>query len=145
MSIKFFPAALFTLFLTGCATNFQAPPLSANNPASAEAREAATPAARPMLRRDALTEKTNEQLASTSSGSPSFQPSKMQQMHHAMKGMEGMQHGDSGATKMDSPQNKLNTAKSYYTCFMHPNVHQDKPGKCPICGATLVKEEKEQK
>ncbi len=26
----------------------------------------------------------------------------------------------------------------YYTCTMHPSVHQDAPGKCPICGMELV-------
>jgi Cu(I)/Ag(I) efflux system membrane fusion protein len=26
----------------------------------------------------------------------------------------------------------------YYTCTMHPFIHQDKPGNCPICGMTLV-------
>ncbi|MBX7149557.1 multicopper oxidase domain-containing protein [bacterium] len=27
-----------------------------------------------------------------------------------------------------------------YTCVMHPQIHSDKPGNCPICGMTLVKE-----
>ncbi|HVW96182.1 MAG TPA: HlyD family efflux transporter periplasmic adaptor subunit [Mucilaginibacter sp.] len=26
-----------------------------------------------------------------------------------------------------------------YTCPMHPQVHEDHPGSCPICGMTLVK------
>ncbi len=26
----------------------------------------------------------------------------------------------------------------YYTCSMHPSVHADKPGQCPICGMNLV-------
>jgi hypothetical protein len=26
-----------------------------------------------------------------------------------------------------------------YTCPMHPEVQQDHPGKCPICGMNLVK------
>ncbi|MCU7551843.1 efflux RND transporter periplasmic adaptor subunit [Chitinophagaceae bacterium LB-8] len=29
-------------------------------------------------------------------------------------------------------------AKQEYTCPMHPQIVQDKPGKCPICGMTLV-------
>jgi Cu(I)/Ag(I) efflux system membrane fusion protein len=30
-------------------------------------------------------------------------------------------------------------AEDYYTCPMHPQVHSDKPGVCPICGMDLVK------
>ena len=26
----------------------------------------------------------------------------------------------------------------YYTCSMHPQIHRDEPGNCPICGMTLV-------
>jgi len=32
-------------------------------------------------------------------------------------------------------------AKVYYTCSMHPQVHEDKPGNCPICGMKLIKVE----
>ena len=28
--------------------------------------------------------------------------------------------------------------KTMYTCSMHPQVRQDHPGKCPICGMTLI-------
>jgi Cu(I)/Ag(I) efflux system membrane fusion protein len=28
--------------------------------------------------------------------------------------------------------------KVYYTCSMHPQVHEDAPGKCPICGMDLI-------
>ena len=28
---------------------------------------------------------------------------------------------------------------SYYTCPMHPSVHKNKPGACPVCGMALVK------
>lgn len=30
-------------------------------------------------------------------------------------------------------------ADTYYTCPMHPNVHEKHPGRCPICGMRLVK------
>lgn len=30
------------------------------------------------------------------------------------------------------------TAKQQYTCRMHPQIVKDKPGKCPLCGMTLV-------
>ena len=29
------------------------------------------------------------------------------------------------------------TAKTIYTCPMHPEIEQDRPGDCPICGMTL--------
>ncbi|MFN2477416.1 MAG: efflux RND transporter periplasmic adaptor subunit [Chthoniobacterales bacterium] len=39
--------------------------------------------------------------------------------------------GKPGAPKADSNVN-------YYTCTMHPSVHANEPGKCPICGMELV-------
>lgn len=33
--------------------------------------------------------------------------------------------------------------ETYYTCSMHPQVHEDHPGKCPICGMGLTKVEVE--
>src|SRR5258706_14381541 len=32
----------------------------------------------------------------------------------------------------------------YYTCSMHPNVMQEKPGNCPICGMKLLEAKKSQ-
>lgn len=29
--------------------------------------------------------------------------------------------------------------EGYYTCSMHPQVHEHKPGNCPICGMSLIK------
>ena len=133
------------LLLSSCATNFQPPPLSASNPASVEAKESVTPAAKPMLGRDALTQKTNERLAASMPGNPNFQPSEMQQMLHDVRGMEGLQHEKTGALKRDSGEEKSMSGKFYYTCVMHPQIHQDKPGNCPICGMTLIKKEEGQK
>ena len=36
-------------------------------------------------------------------------------------------HGSNGNSNVD-----------YWTCTMHPSVHSKDPGKCPICGMTLV-------
>jgi len=33
------------------------------------------------------------------------------------------------------------TAKTEYTCPMHPEVVQDEPGKCPKCKMDLVEKE----
>jgi hypothetical protein len=49
---------------------------------------------------------------------------------------------NSSAPKVDSPITKpVELASFYYTCPMHPEIHSDKTGKCPICGMDLVKEE----
>lgn len=47
--------------------------------------------------------------------------------------------GSSDAQKQ--PTTQESNTQVYYTCTMHPEVHSDKPGKCPICGMELVKKE----
>ena len=106
-SIRVFAGVFCTQGLIGCAANFQPPPLSVTNPASVQAKESVTPVARPTLGLDALTQKTNERLATNAPGSPSFQPSEMEQMHHGMSGMEGMQHDKPGMAKMASGIHRL--------------------------------------
>jgi rubrerythrin len=89
------------------------------------------------------------------------QPGQMKQ-GGAMKGHEEMQQGapaqpdkkavademkktademkkTSDAMKQKSEQSK--PQNFYYTCPMHPQIHADKPGQCPICGMTLIKKE----
>jgi hypothetical protein len=45
----------------------------------------------------------------------------------------------SGSTDKTSGSNDtIQSAKTQYTCTMHPEVIQDKPGKCPKCGMDLV-------
>jgi RND family efflux transporter MFP subunit len=46
--------------------------------------------------------------------------------------LTGCDRGNSGASNSSS-QNK-----TLYTCGMHPQVIQDKPGNCPICGMKLT-------
>ncbi len=36
------------------------------------------------------------------------------------------------------PQKNGSRKIDYWTCSMHPQIHADKPGNCPICGMTLV-------
>jgi membrane fusion protein, copper/silver efflux system len=46
----------------------------------------------------------------------------------------------SGCNKQQKENVKDENA--YYTCPMHPQIHENAPGKCPICGMDLVKKEK---
>lgn len=45
--------------------------------------------------------------------------------------------GVTGCTKSEPAQSGGTQAKQY-TCSMHPEVVQDKPGKCPKCGMALT-------
>ena len=110
--------------LAGCAAT-QPPPLSANNPASAEAREGRTSPPPRLRADDELTKKANARLAGDAPVQPQYQPTEMGKM-------PGSEHESMNMGGEQKP------AKSYWTCVMHPQVRQDKPGKCPICGMTLV-------
>ena len=45
-----------------------------------------------------------------------------------------------GCTQKRPPETKQNAeAEAYFTCSMHPQVHQPGPGQCPICGMALIK------
>ena len=43
-----------------------------------------------------------------------------------------------GCGRSKPPQAGADAAKTLYTCGMHPQVIQDKPGNCPICGMKLT-------
>jgi Cu(I)/Ag(I) efflux system membrane fusion protein len=47
------------------------------------------------------------------------------------------------ACKQKAPQTVAVKAqgKVYYTCSMHPQIHEDHPGNCPICRMKLIKVE----
>lgn len=40
--------------------------------------------------------------------------------------------------KTKSPEQGAMGEKVSYTCSMHPQIHEDAPGKCPICGMDLI-------
>ena len=42
------------------------------------------------------------------------------------------------ASCKEKKQAKANMQDNYYTCSMHPQVMQDKPGVCPICHMDLI-------
>ena len=43
-----------------------------------------------------------------------------------------------GETVAESSEEHNHDGEMVYTCPMHPQIRQDKPGKCPICAMTLV-------
>ncbi|MDB5030628.1 efflux RND transporter periplasmic adaptor subunit [Mucilaginibacter sp.] len=45
------------------------------------------------------------------------------------------------ACKQKPQQVARQQSKAYYTCSMHPQVHEEYPGNCPICGMKLIKVE----
>jgi Cu(I)/Ag(I) efflux system membrane fusion protein len=45
------------------------------------------------------------------------------------------------ACKQKPQQVAIQQTKAYYTCSMHPQVHEDHDGNCPICGMKLIKVE----
>ncbi|MBF0364039.1 MAG: efflux RND transporter periplasmic adaptor subunit [Oligoflexia bacterium] len=45
----------------------------------------------------------------------------------------------SSCSKQNSSSPSTPEEKEYWTCSMHPQIHQEQPGKCPICGMDLIK------
>ena len=82
-----------------------------------------------MLARDETTVAIEKELSQTESTATSGESMPHEGMQHG--GMQGMQHKGM----------KMEKHGEIYTCSMHPQIKSDKPGKCPICGMTLVKKE----
>ena len=118
--------SLIVIVLSGCAAN-PLPSLSANHPANASGPSAPPPAASegfttPAANASSIATLTNAGM--TTSGIQ-MAPGAMQQ--HV---------GPSGAASPTA--SPAPAVKAIYTCPMHPEIHSDKPGKCPICGMNLV-------
>ncbi len=150
-SLLVFPAIIGTLLLVGCAA-VEPPPLTAGHPASTQTAEGARPIL-PPLRADELTRGTQRRLAGGDTGADTMQHggnmegmdhSKMKEMNQPKKEemdhskMEGM-GPNTGASAKANPPGSDTAPAAYYTCPMHEEIKQAQPGKCPICGMTLVK------
>jgi len=66
-------------------------------------------------------------------------------MCHGSRGQHNA-HATGQAEKQPMPDStqsnqKMKKQATYYTCPMHPQIHEAKPGSCPICGMNLVPEE----
>jgi outer membrane biogenesis lipoprotein LolB len=55
----------------------------------------------------------------------------------ALAGCSGSSQSDTSTQPNNEPAQKSQQAVRY-TCSMHPEVLQDKPGDCPKCGMKLV-------
>ena len=53
-------------------------------------------------------------------------------------GLGGWLLGDSGAPQEVRREHQPHAAETIYTCSMHPQIRQDGPGQCPICGMDLI-------
>jgi Heavy metal binding domain len=55
----------------------------------------------------------------------------------AVTGCQGSSHNENPGQSTGEATSK-NGQTVHYTCSMHPEVLQDKPGDCPKCGMKLV-------
>ena len=55
----------------------------------------------------------------------------------AASGCKGSNEGKAGAENGGQAESKSEKT-TQYTCSMHPEVVQNKPGDCPMCGMKLV-------
>ncbi len=54
-----------------------------------------------------------------------------------IKKLESMGQGVESLAAVTKKESKDTQVAGYWTCPMHPEVHQSGPGKCPICGMNL--------
>ncbi|MGI8431085.1 MAG: heavy metal-binding domain-containing protein [Chthoniobacterales bacterium] len=121
--------------LGGCAVHL--PPAPASDPADPHAAEAATAPLRPKLLATSRTF-VSPQADDRDQKAKQMDMSKMKDgaMEHDMSGMLQQGHDMSGMTPNQKP---IPAAGTYFTCPMHPEIHEAGPGQCPKCGMTLVK------
>ena len=156
-------AMLATGFLAGCAATIP-PPLPENNPANPQVRVPRN-GPRSLLAQDATTLAIQNELGRTATAAKSAESMSHGDMPGTEMKTDNQNKGPSAAsveqekkavdTEMKKTEDEMNQASEelkkrsgqtkpqafYYTCVMHPEIHQDKPGKCPRCGMTLVKKE----
>ncbi|MEN3369807.1 MAG: hypothetical protein V7609_1950 [Verrucomicrobiota bacterium] len=156
-------------FLAGC-TATTLPPLPASNPADAQVQVPAN-GPHNVLGHDETTLAIQSELSQreiAAKAAESMQPmshGNMPGMQHDQMKMEGPKDTPSAARveqekkalagemkktseemektsrELEKKTQQTNPQAFFYTCVMHPEIHQNQPGKCPKCGMTLVKKE----
>jgi uncharacterized protein involved in copper resistance len=119
--------------LVGCVVNLPPPPVS--NPADAHAPEAATAPLRPTLLA------TSHTFLSPAAGDREQAAKQMDmgKMKHGTSDKGTMRDEMPGMSQMSKGAAVPAATETYYTCPMHAQIKEGKPGNCPICGMTLVK------
>jgi hypothetical protein len=114
MKIKPLAVPLVALLLSACAGTTPPPRFSLLDPADPKAPESAVEPRSPVLERPA-----EEPTASPAAS----EPTAMGHEHHR-----------------ESPAGEASSTADVYSCPTHPQVREAKPGNCPHCGVTLVKQ-----
>ena len=112
------------MFVSGCAIT-PLPEDAPSSPASPHASESTQPRVRSALRPD----ETSHAIAA--------------RLREVRSATTAPTHGEmrSGSEPITPAINRA--AHSYHTCPMHPEIQQNRPGKCPKCGMDLVLKEGE--
>lgn len=129
------PRAIVPFIVAGILSACAAEPISTVDLASGPASPLA-PETPPLKTSGVL---TSAHITAGENNTDATQPASGMDMKGMDTDMPGMNmHSDSS---QPSSQSAMTQAAAYYTCTMHPQIHQDHPGNCPICGMTLVKKE----
>ena len=107
-------SVLLALSASACAGTTPPPRFSALDPADPGAPEASAEPRAKLLELPA---------ARSANPAPPAEPTPMGHEHH-----------------LEAPASQAPPAAEVYSCLMHPQIKETKPGKCPICGMTLVKQ-----
>lgn len=116
------------------------PPAPVSNPADPNAPAAATAPLRPTLLATSRTF-VSPRADDREEKAKQMDMSKMKEgaMSHDMSGMSHQGHDMSGMKMSPAPSAPAASGPAYFTCPMHPEIHEAGPGQCPECGMTLVK------
>lgn len=112
-------ALLIVLLLAGCAGP-QLPPDSPASPTSSQAGESA-----PYVASSSLDDETTRAITA-----------RLKETGASQGKIDD--HPGHTAQPSTTPSQKSESKAVVYTCPMHPEIQQNQPGDCPICGMTLI-------